>query len=155
MSGAGLFERANLSTGSTATSYSAGGIGTGTYFVHVKASNSGGTSAASNEVSLIVGCTAAPGAPSALHTGFNSGGCHGPSGATAPDFVGTSNGPTTYVLEAGSAPGLSNLAVVNPGGPGTTATFGGIGAGSYYVRSKARSLCGTSPASHEFTLIVP
>jgi hypothetical protein len=150
----GAANLANFSTLSPATSYWSGGIGNGTYFVRVKGTNTGGTSGPSNEVALVVGCTAPPGAPTSLHTDSNVGGTV-QFGWTAPNVAGTSNGPTTYVFEAGSAAGLSDLAVVDIGGPATTATFGGIGAGTYYVRAKARNLCGTGSASNEFTLIVP
>ena len=153
-SGPGLSNLANFSTGNTATSYAAGGIANGTYYVRVRAANTGGTSGTSNQVVLVVGCTAAPGAPAGLHTNLNSGGTV-QFGWTAPNFAGTSNGPTTYILEAGSGAGLSDLANIDLGGPATTVTFGGIAAGTYRVRVKARNLCGTSTASNEFTLVVP
>ncbi len=153
-SSTGLANLANFSTGNPATSYAAGGIANGTYFVRVKATNTGGTSGPSNEVPLRVGCTAAPGAPSSLHTNSNSGGTV-QFGWTAPNFAATSNGPTTYVLEAGSGSGLSDLAVMDLGSAATTFTVGGIPPGTYFVRVKSRNLCGTSAASNEFTLIVP
>ncbi len=150
----GLADLANFSTGNTVTSFASSGVGNGTYFLRVRATNTKGASGPSNEVALLVGCTAAPGAPSGLLTTSNSGGTV-QFGWTAPNFAGTSNGPTTYVLEAGSVPGLSNLAVLDLGGAGTTVAFGGIGSGTYYVRVKARNLCGTSAASNQFQLIVP
>jgi hypothetical protein len=153
-SGPGLSNLASFSTGNTATSYAASGIGNGTYFVRVRAANSGGTSGPSNEVPLVVGCTAAAGAAAGLHTNINSGGTV-QFEWIAPNFAGTSNGPTTYLLEAGAAPGQSNLAVVDLAGPATTVTFTGIGPGTYYVRVKAKNLCGTGSASNEFTLIAP
>ena len=54
-SSSGLANLANGNTGSTATSFSASGVASGTYFVRVKAVNSGGPSAASNEVTQTVG----------------------------------------------------------------------------------------------------
>jgi hypothetical protein len=152
-SSTGLANLANLTTGNTATSFASSGVGNGTYFVRVKASNTGGSSGSSNEVTLVVGCTAPPGAPTGLHTDTNSGGTIR-FAWTAPSFTGTSNGPTTYVLEAGTAPGLSNLAVVDLGGAGTAVTFGGIGPGTYYVRVKSLNTCGVSAASNEFALVV-
>jgi hypothetical protein len=53
-SSSGLVNLANFSTNSTATSFSAGGVGRGTYYVRVRATNPAGTSGASNEVALIV-----------------------------------------------------------------------------------------------------
>jgi len=50
-SSSGAANLANFSTGSAATVFSAAGVGAGTYFVRVRASNAGGTSAASNEAS--------------------------------------------------------------------------------------------------------
>ena len=153
-SSSGLANLANFSTGTSATSYSAGGIANGTYFVRVNASNTGGTSGPSNEVALRVGCTSAPVAPGSLHTNSNSGGTV-QFGWTAPNYSGTSNGPTSYVLEAGSGPGLSNLAVMDLGSAATSFTASGIAPGTYYVRVKAKNLCGTGSASNEFQLIVP
>jgi len=53
-SSAGLSNLANFSTGNTATSFAAGGIGAGTYFLRVLATNAVGTSGPSNEAILIV-----------------------------------------------------------------------------------------------------
>jgi hypothetical protein len=53
-SSSGLVNLANFSTNGTATSFLAGGVGSGTYYVRVRATNPAGTSGASNEVALIV-----------------------------------------------------------------------------------------------------
>jgi hypothetical protein len=53
-SASGLANLTSFSTGSTATVFSASGVGAGTYYVRVRATNGGGTSAPSNEVTLIV-----------------------------------------------------------------------------------------------------
>src|SRR5262249_56712905 len=86
----GLANLAIFSTGSTATSFGTSGVGAGTYYVRVKATNAAGTSAASNEAPLVVGggaCTAAPVAPSGFGLTVNSGGTvsfawNGSGGAT-------------------------------------------------------------------------
>ena len=70
---------------------------------------------------------------------------------TTPSF-GT---PTGYIIEAGSAPGLSNLAVANTGNANTTATFGGVPPGTYYVRLRAVNAQGASVVSNQRTIIVP
>lgn len=64
---------ANFTIGSTATSFSASGVGAGAYFVRVRASNGGGTSPPSNEVILTVtdGCTQ-PTAPGNLTASVSS-----------------------------------------------------------------------------------
>src|SRR5207253_4400086 len=63
----GAANLANFSTGSSATMFSTSGVTPGTYYVRVRASNSAGVSAPSNEVTLVVGggC-AGPGAASNL-----------------------------------------------------------------------------------------
>lgn len=149
-SSSGLTNLANFSTGNTATTFSAGGVGNGTYFVRVRAANGAGTSGASNESRLVVGsggCTSAPLAPGGFATTFNSGG-------TVSFGWSASAGAATYVIEAGSSPGLTNLANSDLGSAAAAATFTGIGSGTYYVRLRARNACGTSAPSNEVTLVV-
>jgi hypothetical protein len=146
----GLSNLASFSTGSTATSFSSGGVGSGTYYLRVKAANPAGTSAASNESLLIVGgggCSSAPGAPSGFATSV--------SGSTVTlRWNAASGNPTTYVVEAGSAPGLSNLANSDLGSPATSYVASGVGRGTYYLRMRGRNTCGTGPASNEVLLVV-
>ncbi|HJZ74487.1 MAG TPA: fibronectin type III domain-containing protein [Vicinamibacterales bacterium] len=146
-----LANLASFSTGSTATSYSAGGVGAGTYYVRVRAANAAGTGPASNESMLIVGggtCASAPGAPA----GFTA----SASGSTVTlRWNAASGSPTTYVVEAGSAPGLNNLANSDLGSPATSYVAPGVARGAYYVRMRARNECGTGPASNEVLLVVP
>jgi hypothetical protein len=53
-SSSGLSNLANFNTGGTATTFSAAGVGGGTYFIRVLAQNLGAQSAASNEVVVVV-----------------------------------------------------------------------------------------------------
>jgi hypothetical protein len=119
----------------------------GFYFLRVRARNAAGVSAPSAEVMLVVGnVPAPPSAPSLSHT---------VSGSTvtfnwsAPAF-----GPVTgYIVEAGSATGLSNLAVVSIGNV-LTQSFAGVPPGTYYVRIRAVNALGASIVSNERTVII-
>ena len=121
--------------------------------MRIRASNTGGTSAPSNEDAVVVGCTAAPGPPTGLRTVVNGGGTL-QIAWDAPDFAGTSNGPTAYIFEAGSFTGMSDLTVLDVG-PATTASFTGIQSGTYYVRVRAKNPCAIGQPSSEFVLVVP
>ena len=148
----GAADLANIVMNGTATTFSASGIGAGTYFVRVRALNAGGGSPPSNEVVVVVGsigCTSAPGAPGGLSGSVNGGTVTlvwtPPAGGCA---------PTSYTLQAGSAPGLSNLANFNTGNSATTYVASGVGQGTYFVRVHAVNGNGTSGPSNEVSLTV-
>jgi fibronectin type III domain protein len=146
----GLANLANFSTGNTLTVFQASGVGAGTYYVRVRAVNAAGTSAPSNEAILVVGAStgAPPGAPSGLTNTVNAGGTVGFAWNAA------TGSPTTYVIEAGSQSGLANLANSDLGGTATTMTASGVGAGTYYVRVRAKNAFGISAASNEVVVSV-
>jgi len=143
----GAANLANFSTGTPATSFFASGIPAGTYYVRVRGTTIGGTGPASNEAVLVVGggCPL-PGAPAGLAVVTNSGGTVVLAWAAALNS-------STYIVEAGSGPGLANLANSDVG-PGTTLTATGVGAGSYYVRMRGRNACGVGAPSNEIVLTV-
>lgn len=62
--------------------------------------------------------------------------------------------PTTYVLEAGTAPGLANLIAGIDIGAATAAAFGGVPPGTYHVRLRARVGPHVSAVSNEVTVVV-
>jgi hypothetical protein len=102
---------------------------------------------------LIVGaagslpCTATPGAPSGLQSSVN--------GSTVTLAWGAaSGGPTSYLLEAGSFPGGTDLQVSQTGNAATTLVAANVGAGTYFVRIRASNACGTGAASNEVVLAV-
>jgi hypothetical protein len=149
----GLADLANFDTGSTAPTLTALNVPAGTYYVRVRARNSAGVSGPSNEIVLVIGggggCNGAPGAPAAL-TATSSGSTvslnwAGPSGGCAPQ---------SYYIEAGSAPGRSDLADFSTGNPSTSFTAGGVGNGTYYVRVRSWTPAGKSAPSNEATLVV-
>jgi PKD domain-containing protein/fibronectin type III domain protein len=144
----GLSNLANFSTGSTATSYTAFGVANGIYFVRVLASSGGVSSPPSNEVPLTIGCSAAPGAPA-----FLSGNVTG-STVTLSWAPGSGCGATSYSVEAGSAPGASNLAVVAVPASSTTFRATSVGNGTYYIRVRAANAFGASAPSSEIVVNV-
>jgi predicted phage tail protein len=147
-SGPGTSDLAVLGTGSAATSFAASAP-PGLYFVRVAASNACGTGPASNEVSFTLGADL-PGAPGDLAATVTAGGQV--SLTWVPPATG---GPATaYLLEAGSAPGLSDLAVISTGSP-VTAFAAVAQPGNYYVRVRAVNGSGPGPASAEILVVVP
>lgn len=145
----GLSDLANTTMG-TATTFTAHGVPAGTYYVRVRALAVDGESAASNEVIVVVGsgavCTTPPNPPSNL-TATLTGTIVQLAWAAA---VGCP--ATTYILQAGSGPGSSNLAVVNTGNVlGFSAT---APPGVYYLRVIAQNAFGSSGPSNEVTLAV-
>jgi len=103
------------------------GVPSGVYYVRVRALNGSGPGPASNEVTVSVsgGCPAPPQAPSLIvrSVAFQATVTWGSSGGCA---------PTNYTLFAGTAPGLSNVTIVNAGAQlGLSAI---APAGTYYVR---------------------
>jgi predicted phage tail protein len=145
----GARDLANFSTGSNATEFHASGIGAGVYHVRVRAVTAAGVSLPSNEAMLVVGggsCAGAPSGPVGLVASV--------SGAAVTLNWGAAAGqPTSYVLEAGSSAGASNL-VLSDVGNTTTLTATSVAAGTYYVRVRAKNSCGTSSASNEVVVTV-
>lgn len=62
-------------------------------------------------------------------------------------------GATHYGLEAGSAPGLANLAVIGTGTP--SLTVDGVPPGTYHVRVRAIGIGGQGPRSADLVVTVP
>jgi hypothetical protein len=141
-SSSGLNDLARAPVGSAPT-FVAVGVPAGTYFVRTRAVNGEGEGPASNEVIVVVtgSCTTPPVAPVGLTstvsgvivslTWTSSGGCP----------------PSNFVLHVGTAPGMSNLAIVNMGL--TTSLSASAAPGLYYARLLAQNRFGTSASSNE------
>lgn len=148
-SGPGLANLARVTTGNADTTFFAGRVAPGLYYVRVRSVNNAGTSGPSNEVQVLVGvqsCTAPPSAPAGLVANV--------AGSTVVLEWGAAGGaPTSYTIEAGSSPGLSDLANVDTLviAASYTAT---AAAGTYYVRVRAKNACGTSAPSNEVVVVV-
>jgi hypothetical protein len=151
-SSAGTADLANFSTGTTATTFFATGVRSGTYYVRVRAANVAGTSGPSNEAILVVGggaCAAAPGAPSSLRVVSING------GTVALAWNAAAGNPASYIVEAGSGPGATNLANSDLGSVATSLTATGVARGIYFARIRAKNLCGVSATSNEVIVNVP
>ena len=133
-----------------ATAFTFESVPPGFYFLRVRSKFGGVLSATTAEAMINVGnVPAPPSPPQALSSSV--------VGATvtftwAAPAIGT---PTSYVLEAGSAPGLSNLAVFDTGTTATMLVVPGVPPGAYYVRLRARNAQGNGVSSTERLVVVP
>ncbi|MEZ5285314.1 MAG: PQQ-dependent sugar dehydrogenase [Vicinamibacterales bacterium] len=145
-SGSGLSDIAVLQTG-TQTALTVTSVPDGEYFVRVRAERSGAAGDPSNELRIVVteSCTAPPAAPSGLTQSV--------AGSTV--FLSWSGAPTAsgYVVEAGSATGLSNLAVLSVGASTSLSVVAPTG--FYFVRVRGLNPCGAGGPSNEVLVSVP
>lgn len=63
--------------------------------------------------------------------------------------------PTSYLLDAGTGPGLANLLSGVDIGPGTTVTFASVPPGTYFVRLRTRTGTTASAPSNDVVIHVP
>lgn len=131
-----------------ALSYATTGAPPGTYYVVVAATNACGVSVVSNEVRVDVSAPSAPQAPTNLAARA--------TGSTVMlDWAAPPAPLTGYVLEAGSAPGLSNLVSGLALGATPTYSASGVPRGRYYVRVRAANGALVSAPSNEIVVDVP
>jgi hypothetical protein len=147
---------AGLSPGTTAvtlpaatTSLTVPGVPAGTFYIRVRAVNAFGTGPASAEFTLRVGGggTGIPDAPTAL-VAWTSGGRLTMTWSNPT----TGSLPSSFVVEAGTASGLSNIAAFNV----TTRSFvfEGVPNGFYFLRVRSRTAGGVSVPSAEVMINV-
>ena len=130
------------------TAIKAVNVATGSYFVRVFAVNASGESLASNEVRVDVGVPGPcppPAAPANLSRIVN--------GSLVSLTWGAATGATSYLVEAGSASGLANLAVIDTGSP-ILGLQANAPPGTYFVRVRAKNGCGLSAPSNQVTVTV-
>ena len=131
-----------------AATTASGTLGAGRYFVRVKGVGESGTSPASSEVILDVPSTStAPDAPAGLSATVTA-------GVVTLRWRAAGGNAASYVIEAGSAPGLANLAVLPTGHLDTTFVTPAP-SGTYFVRVRATNAFGASAGSNEITVTVP
>jgi Fibronectin type III domain/Matrixin len=146
-SATGLPDLASFVTNSTQTSIVFTNVPPGMYYVRVRGRNTLGTGAPSNEIVATSG--ALPTAPTGLTASVaGSTVTLGWSAPVAGEPV------TTYILEAGSAPGRTDLATLDTDSTVPGATFNGVPPGVYYLRVRARNVVGTSAPSNELQVNV-
>ncbi len=122
----------------------------GRYNARVRAANAAGVSGYSNLVSFKVGRTLA--SPKGL-TARWVGSTAIISWTVASADGSVENTPTSYVLEAGTAEGMADVATVNLG---NTTTFSApIPSGTYYVRVRAENDYGDSEPTPDLVLVPP
>lgn len=121
----------------------------GVYFLRVRSRDGLTISTPSAEVMVVVGAVASPPDPP-LNLQYTA---VGPT-LTFQWLAPAAGTPTSYVLEVGSATGLSNLAVFATGSPATSITFNGVPPGRYYVRLRATNAAGTGTPSNEIVVDV-
>jgi hypothetical protein len=122
----------------------------GFYFLRIRTRVGTRLSAPSTETMLVIGNVPSPPGPPNFTSVQVSG-----STVTLNWVAPSSGAPTSYIVEAGSATGLSNLAVANTLSPATSVSFGGVPPGTYFVRIRAVNALGASVVSNERTVFVP
>lgn len=133
-------------------SFVAPGVPDGTYWLRVRGSNAAGVGVPSQDLGVTMGvaggCVGLPYAP-----GLQAPAISGSLLSLAWDAPAGTVAPTSYVLFAGSAPGRSDLAVLNLGGAGTTFAANAP-AGTYFLRVAGRSACGVGAVSADVVAAV-
>ncbi len=119
----------------------------GVYYARVFARNACGLSLPSDEHAIHVLVPPAP-----TLGGWSSDTSTGTSRVTLHWTPGAGPAPAGYVLEAGSAPGLADIASVRVDGATTTLSARVFRFETYYVRVRAASADGVGPPSNEVSL---
>ncbi|MGD9904137.1 MAG: reprolysin-like metallopeptidase [Vicinamibacterales bacterium] len=137
---------------SASRSFTAPGVPVGTYWLRVRAVSAVGAGDASDDVGMVmtasggcIGLTSSPGTlAAAVSNGVVSLSWTPPAGSVT---------PASYVLSAGTAPGLANLATFDTGS--TAVAWSGVAPpGVYHVRVAGRTACGVGAPSNDVVVTV-
>jgi len=123
----------------------------GRYYARVRAANSSGASEFSNEVMFKIGRSLV--SPRGFTVQWVGTTAVLSWTAPAADGVVLEDRPTSYVLEAGTAPGLSDVATVSVGN--RTRFEANVFSGTYYVRVRAVNDLGDSEPTADLMLVAP
>lgn len=132
------------------TSFRFDGVPPGYYFVRVRSVVGGMAGRPSGDVVMVAGNVPAP--PSEPRAFFSS---VAGNVVTLRWFQPAFGPVASYVLEAGTAPGLANITVFNTGNAATSLVVPGVPPGTYHLRLRALNAQGSSPPSTEHVLVVP
>lgn len=139
--------RANLNVGNVLRV--AASLPRGRYYARVKAYNAVGVGPSSSDVTITVGARKRPRSPLGLSGSWNKSVAVLSWTASSEDGTGE-DAPASYVIQAGTASGLANLATVRVGN--TTTFQAAVPPGVYYVRVVAVNDMGVSDPSNEVVL---
>lgn len=145
----GRSDLANFATGSTETSFTASGLGAGTYYLRLRSRNATGTGAASLEQAFTVGaagCSGPPSPPLDLRATVSG------STVTLVWRAATQSIVSGYRVLAGSASGVTDIGSFDVGYVTTFTTT--APAGAYFVRVQAVNPCGIGAPSVESVAVV-
>ena len=149
-SASGLSNLAVFNTGSAAATLTVNNVPTGVYYVRVRAIGPDNVPGPpSNEITVSVStCDGPPAAPTNLAAQISG------NQITLTWAPSGSNAASSYIVEAGSSPGQSNVVVFDTGS--ALSTLGATAPnGTYYVRLRGRNACGAGAASNEVIVSVP
>lgn len=125
-----------------------GTLPAGTFYTRVRGTSAQGTGAPGSEVVVTTpSVSLPPQAPSALSGTVAN-------GVVMLSWSAAAGNATTYVVEAGTGPGLSNIGALPLGHLDTTFSTPAP-PGTYVVRVRAANAFGVGPASNEITIVVP
>lgn len=128
------------------------GVGDGRYFLRVRALAANLLSLPSSEVVIDVpGGIATPSEPRGLRATVRG---QVIDFAWEPSMSSGAAVISSYLIDAGSSPGASDLAAGLALGPGTAFTSPPLPAGTYFVRVRAQNAVGNSAPSNEVTAVV-